>query len=124
MKKKKTSFSFYFLLFSLNYGAEFLSAIADRYLDNPYHNYKHGCDVCHTVYRLVRLSGLEAVFTGVEFFSLLVAAVAHDVGHLGVNNAFLVKSRHELAVRYEDQSPLEKMHCSVLMEVGSVMYMV
>ena len=90
--------------------SEFLSAIASRYLDNPYHNYKHGCDVCHTVYRLVRVSGLEAVCSGVEFFSLLVAAVAHDVGHLGVNNAFLVKSWHALAVRYEDQSPLEKLH--------------
>ena len=38
---------------------------------------------------------------------------------MGVNNAFLVKSGHALAVQYGEQSPLEKMHCAVLMEVLS-----
>ena len=48
---------------------------------------------------------------------ILVAAVSHDVGHLGVNNAFLIKSKHEIAVRYSFKSPLENMHCAVLFEV-------
>ena len=48
---------------------------------------------------------------------MLVAAIAHDVGHLGVNNAFLVKTRHDLAMIHNDKSPLENMHCSQLYEM-------
>jgi response regulator RpfG family c-di-GMP phosphodiesterase len=61
--------------------------------------------------------GLTKVLSKVEVYAVLLAAVAHDVGHVGVNNAFLVKSGHALAVQYGEQSPLEKMHCAVLMEV-------
>lgn len=52
-----------------------------------------------------------------EVFAILVAALGHDVGHLAVNNAFLVKTQHELALRYNDASPLENMHCSLLYEI-------
>ena len=30
----------------------FLGEISKKYIKNTYHNYNHGCDVCHTVYRL------------------------------------------------------------------------
>jgi len=50
---------------------------------------------------------------------LLIAALGHDLGHLGVNNAFLIESSHELAVMYNDRSPLENMHCSKLFQIVS-----
>ena len=71
-------------------------------------------------------------------FGLLLAAVGHDLGHPGVNNPFLVepgscgpphlshpasfachdlRTRHELAVTYNDRSPLENMHCSKLFQI-------
>ena len=37
-----------------------------------------------------------------EAFATLVAALGHDVGHEGLTNDFYIKSRHELAVRYND----------------------
>ena len=37
--------------------------------------------------------------------------IIEDVGHLGFNNQFLVATSHELAVIYNDKSPLENMHC-------------
>ncbi|CAK9086387.1 5'-cyclic phosphodiesterase 9A, partial [Durusdinium trenchii] len=55
----------------------------------------------------------------VTVFWLLVAALGHDVSHLGVNNQFLVETSHALALRYNDKSILENLHCAVLFEVLS-----
>ncbi len=38
--------------------------------------------------------------------------MCHDTGHPGLNNPFLVDTSHELALRYNDKSPLENMHAS------------
>jgi hypothetical protein len=95
----------------------FLHEISGKYLNNTYHNYKHGCDVCHTTYRLIMVAQLHVVLTPLEVFSLLVAAISHDVGHPGVNNLFLIKTSHELALRHNDHSPLENMHCVVLYQI-------
>ena len=58
----------------------FLSELSSKYLDNTYHNYKHGFDVAHTVYRILNVSHLSLIFSHLEVFSLIVAAVGHDVG--------------------------------------------
>jgi hypothetical protein len=96
---------------------DFLTEIGNRYIENTYHNYKHGVDVCHTVYRLIVVPQLSQAFSTLEVFSILIAALSHDVGHPGVNNLYLVKSRNDLALRHNDRSPLENMHCSVLYEI-------
>merc|ERR1711977_387634 len=56
----------------------------------------------------------DLIFTELDQFAILVSAVAHDIGHPGVNNPFLIEASHELALRYNDKSPLENMHCSKL----------
>ena len=48
---------------------------------------------------------------------LVVSAMAHDIGHTGLNNPFLVEIHHELAMRYNDVSPLENMHVATLFEM-------
>ncbi len=96
----------------------FVGEIAGRYINtNTYHNYKHGVDVCFTSYRLLTVPSLTLVFSALEVFSVLVGALAHDVGHPGLNNLYLVKSKHELAIMHNDKSPLENMHCVVLYEI-------
>merc|ERR1719331_1440015 len=50
--------------------------------------------------------------------ALLIAALAHDLGHAGKTNPFLVETCHELALRYNDKSPLENMHASKLFELA------
>lgn len=95
----------------------FFTTIAGRYINNTYHNYKHGCDVCFTSYRLLTIPNLNHVFSQLEVFSVLTGAIAHDVGHPGLNNLFLTKSKHELAIKHNDRSPLENMHCVVLYEI-------
>lgn len=96
----------------------FLKELGSRYINsNTYHNFHHGCDVCHTSFRLVTTSHLTHVLSSLEVFSLLVAAIGHDVGHPGLNNVYLVKAKHSLALLHNDVSPLENMHCFVLYEV-------
>lgn len=46
-----------------------------------------------------------------EFFAALFAALIHDLGHPGVNNAFLINTGHDLAVTHNDRSVLENHHC-------------
>jgi hypothetical protein len=48
---------------------------------------------------------------------LLVAALIHDIGHLAVNNQFLIETGHELAMRFNDKSPLENFHCATFFEL-------
>jgi 3'5'-cyclic nucleotide phosphodiesterase len=97
----------------------FMDEISCKYDNrNTYHNFKHGVDVCHTVYRLVTVPGLNvAAISHLEFFSLLVGALGHDVGHPGVNNVYLIKAKHPLALQHNDKSPLENMHCSLLYQI-------
>eukprot|EP00927_Polykrikos_kofoidii_P000081 TRINITY_DN10037_c0_g1_i3.p1 TRINITY_DN10037_c0_g1~~TRINITY_DN10037_c0_g1_i3.p1 ORF type:complete len:897 (-),score=192.14 TRINITY_DN10037_c0_g1_i3:70-2760(-) len=92
----------------------FVAAAEKEYLPNPFHSFAHAIDVAHGVSRIMRLMDSEAFLTELEQFSLLVAAVAHDLGHPGVNNGFLAEVGHELALQYNDRSPLENMHCAKL----------
>jgi hypothetical protein len=50
--------------------------------------------------------------------ALIIAAMCHDIGHTGVTNEFLIDTSHELALRYNDASPLENMHAAKLFEIG------
>ena len=43
---------------------------------------------------------------------MYVGAAAHDYDHPGVNNPFLINTRSELAITYNDKSPLENHHVS------------
>jgi len=86
----------------------------------PYHNWFHAIDVTHCVYRFLHICATEAFLSSAERYALLVSATCHDVGHPGFNNTFLVETSHELALRYNDKSPLENMHCAKLFEFVSM----
>lgn len=46
-----------------------------------------------------------------------MAAAIHDFEHPGVNNAFLINSESDLALKYNDTSVLENYHASRAFEV-------
>mmetsp|Transcript_21313 Transcript_21313/g.48990 ORF Transcript_21313/g.48990 Transcript_21313/m.48990 type:complete len:952 (+) Transcript_21313:170-3025(+) len=95
----------------------FSETVLAGYLENPYHNYSHACDVTATVYRMVTRLDCGEWLSDVELYSLMVSAYVHDIGHIGRTNNFLLETMHELAIRYNDKSPLENMHCAKLFEI-------
>jgi hypothetical protein len=87
------------------------------YLSNPWHNWNHALDVLHQASRYMTIIEAHWFISEVSQFWVMVACIGHDLGHVGVNNQFLVETGHELALRYNDRSPLENMHCARLFEL-------
>ena len=104
-----------------------LRAVEEGYSDPPYHNRVHGADVTQTTFWFT-WSGTSATgkaegggmghwLSDEEKLALVLGAAAHDTGHIGRNNPFLVATMHPLALRYNDRSPLENMHAARAFEL-------
>jgi len=94
-----------------------VSALADQYLSNPYHNWMHAFDVFQFLHISLASGGAGEYFNFQDILAILVGAISHDVAHGGTNNAFLVNTGAKLAITYNDHSPLENMHASVCFEL-------
>jgi len=95
----------------------FHGMVKDGYAEMPYHNYIHACNVSHTVFGTLLATLSHWWLSDVEVYALMISALCHDLGHQGKTNPFLVEVKHELAVRYNDTSPLENMHCACLFDI-------
>ncbi|CBX95047.1 hypothetical protein LEMA_P114620.1 [Plenodomus lingam JN3] len=100
-----------------------------------YHNFRHVVDVLQALfYFLVRigtlppypsdfdgthtpLSPIAQLLKPFDALTLLISAIGHDVGHPGVNNAFLVTLNAPLAQLYNDRSVLESFHCAAYSQI-------
>eukprot|EP00011_Vannellida_sp_DIVA3-517-6-12_P014031 CAMPEP_0114625254 /NCGR_PEP_ID=MMETSP0168-20121206/11177_1 /TAXON_ID=95228 ORGANISM="Vannella sp., Strain DIVA3 517/6/12" /NCGR_SAMPLE_ID=MMETSP0168 /ASSEMBLY_ACC=CAM_ASM_000044 /LENGTH=339 /DNA_ID=CAMNT_0001836533 /DNA_START=48 /DNA_END=1064 /DNA_ORIENTATION=- len=97
----------------------YLQEINDLYLcSNPYHNSIHGADVAQNVNFFLSDQCLSQHLSKLEIFGLILAALVHDCGHPGYTNNFLVTTRHELAIRYNDHSVLENFHIATAVQVA------
>ncbi|KAI5847518.1 hypothetical protein BZA05DRAFT_457606 [Tricharina praecox] len=118
---------------------DFLLACRGTYNDQvPYHNFRHVVDVLQAVFFFMLQLGalphykhhkmgeldeestaksLAHLITPLDALTLLVVAIGHDVGHPGVNNAFLVTLKAPLAQLYNDRSVLESFHCAAFSQV-------
>lgn len=101
-----------------------------------YHNFRHVVDVMQAIfYFLLQLgtlppypissstgvktavSPIAALLKPFDALTLLITAIGHDVGHPGVNNAFLVALNAPLAQLYNDRSVLEAFHCAAYSQI-------
>ncbi|PWA27606.1 hypothetical protein CCH79_00000047 [Gambusia affinis] len=82
----------------------------DYHSHNPYHNAVHAADVTQAMYCYIKETKLAEQLTPLDVFLGLMAAAAHDVDHPGVNQPFLIKTRHHLASLYQNTSVLERHH--------------
>lgn len=80
--------------------------------ENPYHNFIHAFDVTRNIYVYLSTCGAAAYLGHLEIFALLLSGLLHDVGHPALNNNFVIRTRHPLAMRYNDKSVLENYHCA------------
>jgi len=80
--------------------------------DNPYHNAHHAADVAVGLnFFLTRPPlSLSRTLSQDDLFAALLAALVHDLDHVGLNNAFLVNTNDDLAFIHNDQSVLEHHH--------------
>lgn len=105
----------------------------------PYHNFRHVVDVLQATFSFLvaigslppfpadssetsetesrKQSPLAALIKPVDALTLMIAAIGHDVGHPGVNNAFLVNLNAPLAQLYNDRSVLEAFHCAAFSQI-------
>ena len=96
----------------------FLMVLSKAYQNTKalYHTSLHGADVCYS--SLIVLTYLEddnkkiKNISELDIVSLIVSTLAHDVGHPGFNNKFLINSKNELSIIYNDLSVLENFHCA------------
>lgn len=95
----------------------FIMFIYANYRENSYHNFRHAVDVMQSVWCFTQLSSKELQLTDLEHFTLLITALAHDVGHFGFKNKFIIESEHPLALLYNDRSPVENYHCLLLFSI-------
>ncbi|XP_040924932.1 high affinity cGMP-specific 3',5'-cyclic phosphodiesterase 9A isoform X2 [Betta splendens] len=101
----------------------FLFEVYRRYNNIPFHNFKHCFCVTQMMYGLIWLTDLRSKMDSTELLIMLTSAVCHDLDHTGYNNAYQVhpglyiNARTELALRYNDISPLENHHCAVAFEI-------
>jgi len=78
----------------------------------PFHNMSHGADCTHgTTYFLLQPQ-MRQHLTTLDLYCIILGAAMHDFEHPGVSNAFLVNSRHDTAILYNDSSVLESFHVS------------
>uniref|UniRef100_A0A8D2LHB6 High affinity cGMP-specific 3',5'-cyclic phosphodiesterase 9A n=1 Tax=Varanus komodoensis TaxID=61221 RepID=A0A8D2LHB6_VARKO len=78
-----------------------LLCIHDNYRSNPFHNFRHCFCVTQMMYSMISLCNLQSAFFHMSFLHI----------------RYQINARTELAVRYNDISPLENHHCAVAFQI-------
>ena len=82
--------------------------------ENPYHTDLHAADMLQSIFLYNIYSKFEETLNliDLDIISMFVSAIIHDYGHPGLNNNYLIKTRDDLAIKYNDISVLENFHVS------------
>uniref|UniRef100_UPI003AAD3A99 high affinity cGMP-specific 3',5'-cyclic phosphodiesterase 9A-like n=1 Tax=Centroberyx gerrardi TaxID=166262 RepID=UPI003AAD3A99 len=91
----------------------FLFEVYCHYNNIPFHNFQHCFCVTQMMYGLIWLTDLRNKIDRVDLFIMLTSALCHDLDHPGYNNVYQINAQTDLALRYNDISPLENHHCAI-----------
>eukprot|EP00479_Gromia_sphaerica_P008206 TRINITY_DN3028_c0_g1_i1.p1 TRINITY_DN3028_c0_g1~~TRINITY_DN3028_c0_g1_i1.p1 ORF type:complete len:397 (-),score=81.23 TRINITY_DN3028_c0_g1_i1:113-1303(-) len=95
----------------------FLTAVEDGYLDNPYHNSMHGADVAQAVHFFLSNTQIHEFLTDNEKIAIIISALIHDFEHPGLTNKFLIAAEDMLSTRYNDKHVLENHHLAAAAQI-------
>lgn len=96
---------------------KFLKVLSQNYENNKalYHTSLHGADVCYSTYLILTLlknkENIIPNMSKLDIISLIISGLSHDIGHPGLTNKFLINSKNEISLIYNDISVLENFHC-------------
>ena len=93
----------------------FVYEIASGYhRENPYHTDLHAADMLQSifVYKIFAKFDDTLNLIDLDILSMFVSAIIHDYGHPGLNNNYLIRTKDDLAIKYNDVSVLENYHVS------------
>ncbi|KAM7365799.1 hypothetical protein PAMP_016704 [Pampus punctatissimus] len=91
----------------------FLFEVYCHYNNIPFHNFQHCFCVTQMMYGLIWLTDLRNKLARMDLLIMLTSALCHDLDHPGYNNVYQINAQTDLALRYNDISPLENHHCAV-----------
>ena len=103
----------------------FLMKLEKNYKRNPYHNSTHSVDVLNSYLFILNTSFISKSLTDIDMLVSIIAALAHDVGHPGFTNRFLINFQDKMALQCNsyldnDNSVLENMHSSLTFSILSI----
>ena len=78
------------------------------------HNQFHAADVMQATIFFIGIPSISTRLSELEKFALVFAAMIHDFDHPGVNNRFLINSRANKALLYNDIAVLENHHVAAI----------
>lgn len=87
----------------------FLYMISRRYRSVPFHNFYHAFNVTQTLYFFICQCQMHQILGPLEILALLIATIAHDCDHPGLNNDFQRKA-HTKIFHMHRKSVLENHH--------------
>lgn len=102
---------------NINTLRNFLYEVYKNYNEVPFHNFRHCFCVAQMLYSITWCVDLIDKIGDLEVLILLTSCVCHDLDHPGYNNIYQINAKTELALRYNDISPLENHHCSVAFRI-------
>ncbi|VUZ49724.1 unnamed protein product, partial [Hymenolepis diminuta] len=94
-----------------------LCAVYAKYNCVAFHNFKHSFMVTHMMYASICSADLASLFCHLDLFTLLFAAICHDLDHPGLTNVYQNNAQSRLSILYNTLSPLENHHCAVAFEL-------
>jgi hypothetical protein len=92
----------------------FLGELHNWYNCPAYHNFAHVVDVTQCLSLIIDELGVSEILTPLEQFALLISGIAHDMGHEGLNNDYLVQTDSHIVDSLGTDSPLEKLSVKIL----------